>query len=61
MARIMTESDFHRAVDQILGELGKYGYSDAHAEKLPADGKVFYGTFVESFCVPDRDEIVGIL
>src|SRR5260370_23967617 len=36
--------DFQRAVEQIMGELQKYGYADAHIEKLPADGKTFYGT-----------------
>jgi len=36
--------DFHRAADQILGELQRYGYTDAHLERLPADGKIFYGT-----------------
>src|SRR5262249_51791301 len=32
------------AAEQILGELQKYGYLDAHLERLPADGKIFYGT-----------------
>ncbi|MDQ6801047.1 MAG: DUF4910 domain-containing protein [Acidobacteriota bacterium] len=42
--RMRGSRDFHRAAEQILGELQKYGYSDAHIEKLPADGKIFYGT-----------------
>src|SRR5438093_11008124 len=42
--RMRGSRDFHRAADQILGELQKYGYPDAHIEKLPADGKIFYGT-----------------
>ncbi len=40
----ISRRDFLRAADQILGELQKYGYADAHLEKLPADGKIFYGT-----------------
>lgn len=36
--------DFHRAAEQIIAELKKYGYADAHLEQLPADGKIFYGT-----------------
>ena len=42
--RMRGSRDFHRAAEQILGELQKYGYTDAHLEKLPADGKLFYGT-----------------
>jgi aminopeptidase YwaD len=42
--RMRGSRDFHRAAEQILGELQKYGYTDAHVEKLPADGKIFYGT-----------------
>src|SRR5437868_2433136 len=42
--RMRGSRDFHRAVEQILTELQKYGYADAHVEKLPADGKIFYGT-----------------
>ncbi len=42
--RMRGSRDFHRAAEQVLGELQKYGYADAHIEKLTADGKVFYGT-----------------
>src|SRR5438552_2851737 len=42
--RMRGSRDFHRAAEQVLGELQKYGYADAHIEKLPADGKIFYGT-----------------
>jgi aminopeptidase YwaD len=42
--RMRGSRDFHRAAEQILNELQKYGYADAHIEKLPADGKIFYGT-----------------
>ena len=42
--RMRGSRDFHRAAEQVLGELQKYGYTDAHLEKLPADGKIFYGT-----------------
>jgi aminopeptidase YwaD len=42
--RMRGSRDFHRAAEQVLSELQKYGYADAHIEKLPADGKVFYGT-----------------
>src|SRR2546422_935175 len=42
--RMRGSRDFHRAVEQIMSELQKYGYADAHVEKLAADGKIFYGT-----------------
>src|SRR6266850_3103807 len=42
--RMRGSRDFHRAAELVLGELQKYGYADAHIEKLPADGKIFYGT-----------------
>jgi hypothetical protein len=42
--RMRGSRDLHRAVDQIPGELQKYGYADAHVEKLPAARKIFYGT-----------------
>ena len=42
--RMRGSRDFHRAAEQILAELQKDGYADAHLERLPADGKIFYGT-----------------
>ena len=42
--RMRGSRDLHRAAEQVLSELQKYGYADAHIEKLPADGKIFYGT-----------------
>src|SRR4029078_13528680 len=42
--RMRGSRDFRRAADQIVSELQKYGYADAHLEGLTADGKVFYGT-----------------
>jgi hypothetical protein len=42
--RMRGSRDFHRAAEQVLSELQKYGYADAHIEKFPADGKIFYGT-----------------
>jgi hypothetical protein len=35
---------FRAAADQIVAELKRYGFDDAHIESLPADGVVFYGT-----------------
>jgi len=42
--RMRGSRDFHRAAEQVIAELTKYGYADAHIEQLPADGKIFYGT-----------------
>lgn len=42
--RMRGSRDFRRAADLIVGELQRYGYTDAHLEQLPADGKIFYGT-----------------
>ncbi|HUP60457.1 MAG TPA: DUF4910 domain-containing protein [Thermoanaerobaculia bacterium] len=42
--RMRGSSGFHAATEQIVAELKRYGYSDAHIESLPADGKIFYGT-----------------
>src|SRR5438874_11971849 len=42
--RMRGSRDFHRAAELVLAELQKDGYADAHLEKLPADGKIFYGT-----------------
>jgi hypothetical protein len=35
---------FHAASQQVVDMLRLYGFSDAHIESLPADGKIFYGT-----------------
>ncbi|HUR80374.1 MAG TPA: DUF4910 domain-containing protein [Thermoanaerobaculia bacterium] len=32
------------AAEQIVAELQRYGFADAHIESLPADGAIFYGT-----------------
>src|SRR6478672_5202460 len=42
--RMRGSRDFRKAADQVIAELTKYGYADAHIEQFPADGKVFYGT-----------------
>src|SRR5216684_675811 len=42
--RMRGSRDFHRASEQVVAELKKYGYDDAHIEQFPADGKIFYGT-----------------
>lgn len=42
--RMRGSRDFLRAAEQVIGELKRYGFADAHLEKLPADGKVLYGT-----------------
>jgi hypothetical protein len=42
--RMRGSRDFRRAADLVLAELQRYGYADAHLERLVADGKVFYGT-----------------
>ena len=42
--RMRGSRDFRRAADQVVGELKKYGYADAHLEQLPADGKTMFGT-----------------
>jgi hypothetical protein len=42
--RMRGSRDFHRAAEQVLRELHRYGYANAHIETLTADGKVFYGT-----------------
>jgi len=42
--RMRGSRDFRRAADQVIGELVKYGYADAHIDQFPADGKIFYGT-----------------
>jgi hypothetical protein len=42
--RMRGSRDFHRAAEQVIAELAKYGYADAHIDQFPADGKIFYGT-----------------
>src|SRR5258708_23792700 len=42
--RMRGSRDFRKAAEQVVAELTKYGYVDAHIEQFPADGKVFYGT-----------------
>src|SRR5436309_2985287 len=42
--RMRGSRDFRRAAEQVIGELTKYGFADAHIEQFPADGKIFYGT-----------------
>ncbi len=46
--RMHGSRDFRRAAEQVVGDLKKYGFEDAHIEALPADGKIFYGTQCES-------------
>src|SRR5688572_2527272 len=42
--RMRGSRGFRAAADQIVAELKRYGFADAHIESLPADGTVFYGT-----------------
>src|SRR5712692_936751 len=42
--RMRGSRDFRRAAEQVIAELKKYGYEDAHIEQFAADGKIFYGT-----------------
>jgi aminopeptidase YwaD len=42
--RMRGSRGFRNAADQVLGELKRYGFQDAHLESLPADGTIFYGT-----------------
>jgi hypothetical protein len=42
--RMRGSRGFRAAADQVLAELKRYGFSDAHFESLPADGTIFYGT-----------------
>src|SRR5687767_1058957 len=42
--RMRGSRGFNAAAQQVVDELKRYGYSDAHLESLPADGKIFYGT-----------------
>src|SRR5687767_3704821 len=42
--RMRGSRGFRAAADQVLAELKRYGFEDAHIESLPADGTIFYGT-----------------
>ena len=42
--RMRGSRGFRAASEQVVSELKRYGYADAHIESLPADGKIFYGT-----------------
>ncbi|HYM62825.1 MAG TPA: DUF4910 domain-containing protein [Thermoanaerobaculia bacterium] len=42
--RMRGSREFHQASEQVVAELKKYGYQDAHIEQFPADGRIFYGT-----------------
>src|SRR5687768_1376807 len=42
--RMRGSRGFRAAADQIVAELKRHGFEDAHVESLPADGVVFYGT-----------------
>lgn len=42
--RMRGSRGFRAASEQIVHELQRYGFADAHIESLPADGKIFYGT-----------------
>jgi aminopeptidase YwaD len=42
--RMRGSREFRLASEQVLAELKKYGYADAHIERLTADGKIVYGT-----------------
>jgi hypothetical protein len=42
--RMRGSRGFRTAADQVVAELKRYGFRDAHFESLPADGTIFYGT-----------------
>jgi hypothetical protein len=42
--RMRGSRGYHAAAEQIVGELKRYGFEDAHIESFPADGTIFYGT-----------------
>src|SRR6266849_7455779 len=42
--RMRGSRDFRKAAEQVIAELTKEGYTDAHIEQFAADGKTFYGT-----------------
>lgn len=42
--RMRGSRGFRAATDLVIAELKRYGYTDAHVESFPTDGKIFYGT-----------------
>ncbi len=42
--RMRGSRGFRAAAEQVVDELKRYGFDDAHIESLPADGTIFYGT-----------------
>jgi aminopeptidase YwaD len=42
--RMRGSRDFRKAAEQVIAELKKCGYENAHIEQFAADGKTFYGT-----------------
>ncbi|MDP9194604.1 MAG: DUF4910 domain-containing protein [Acidobacteriota bacterium] len=42
--RMRGSHGFRASAEQVLAELKRYGFEDAHLESLPADGTIFYGT-----------------
>lgn len=42
--RMRGSRGFRAAADQVVAELKRYGYADAHLESFPTDGRIFYGT-----------------
>jgi aminopeptidase YwaD len=42
--RMRGSRGFRAAADQVVEELKRYGFEDAHVASLPADGTIFYGT-----------------
>ena len=42
--RMRGSRQYRAAAELIVAELKRYGFDDAHIERFPADGKIFYGT-----------------
>ena len=42
--RMRGSRGFRAAAEQVVADLKRFGYADAHIESLPADGTIFYGT-----------------
>lgn len=42
--RMRGSRGFRAASEQVVAELKRYGFGDAHIESFPADGAIFYGT-----------------
>ncbi|HEX9895497.1 MAG TPA: M28 family peptidase [Gemmatimonadales bacterium] len=42
--RMRGSKGWHRAGQHVIDQLQAYGFDDAHFERFPADGKIFYGT-----------------